>query len=70
VILKKEFDLRLQKIELENYEIKISRAQSLILYSSELLHNHLELEEMELEDHLNKLNSKFTNYLNMMAGIG
>ena len=25
---------------------------------------------MELEDHLNKLNSKFTNYLNMMAGFG
>jgi hypothetical protein len=25
---------------------------------------------MELEDHLHKLNSKFTNYINMMAGIG
>lgn len=69
-ILKKEFDLRLHKIELENLEIKISQAHSLILSSSELLHNHLGEEDMELEDHLNKLNSKFTNYLNMMAGVG
>lgn len=69
-ILKDEFDLRLYKIEYENYEVKMSRANTNQLASSELLNSHIELENKDLETFLNTFNGKINQYINQMVGYG
>jgi hypothetical protein len=69
-ILKDEFDLRLYKIDYENYEVKMSRANTAHLASSELLNSHIDLENKDLHTFLTTFNGKINQYINQMVGYG